>query len=149
MNDLPWWFNVSDIKRRSSEILLVDDDTDTTDILTEALEAVGYRVRLAQDGQEGLAHLEKGFPDMVVLDVEMPVLDGPTMAKRMFLKNLGREKIPILLCSGILNLQIVAARVGTPYFLGKPYTLDAMLKSVARVLLERIPPTPQSRSQSQ
>src|SRR5579859_8176747 len=127
----------------SAEILLVDDDADAADVLMDALEAAGYRVRVAHDGQEGLDRLEEGYPDMVVLDVEMPKLTGPEMAMQMFVKNLGKEKIPILLCSGVLNLHGIASRVGTPYFIGKPYTLEAVLRLVAQVLIERKPPAPQ------
>jgi CheY-like chemotaxis protein len=128
---------------RPAELLLVDDDADAAEVLMDALEAEGYRVRMAHEGQEGLDRLEDGYPDMVVLDVEMPKLTGPEMAMQMFVKDLGKEKIPILLCSGILNLQGIASRVGTPYFLAKPYTLEAMLRFVAQVLVERKPPTPQ------
>jgi CheY-like chemotaxis protein len=94
--------NLSPFER--AELLLVDDDADAAEALAEALETEGYRVRMAGDGQKGLARLDEGLPDMVVLDVEMPVLDGPAMALQMFLTDGGREKIPILLCSGIRDL---------------------------------------------
>lgn len=134
--------NVSVREDKPAELLLVDDDSDAAGVLAEALELEGYRVRVAGDGQKGLTRLDEGLPDIVVLDVEMPLLDGPTMALQMFLTDAGKEKIPILLCSGILNLPSVAAQVGTPYFLAKPYTLDAMFHLVARALTERKAATP-------
>jgi CheY-like chemotaxis protein len=124
------------------ELLLVDDDRETTELLAEAFGLEGYRVRLADDGQKGLACVDAGYPSLVVLDVEMPRLTGPEMAFQMFLKDLGREKIPIVLCSGVLNLAGIASQVGTPYFLAKPYTLDAMMNLVVRALVERTPPIP-------
>jgi CheY-like chemotaxis protein len=124
----------------ASDILLVDDDTEATEVLTDVLQAEGYRVRVAHDGREGLARVDEAYPAMVVLDAEMPVLSGPEMALQMFLEDLGREDIPVLLCSGALQLPRIAAQVGTPYYLPKPYELSALLKLVARVLLERIPP---------
>jgi DNA-binding NtrC family response regulator len=126
---------------KPAELLLVDDDADGAEILAEAFQQEGYKVRMAGDGHQGLASLDEGFPDLVVLDVEMPSLDGPGMVLQMFVRDLGREKIPILLCSGVLNLSGVASRVGTPYFLAKPYTLDAMLDLVAKALEERTPPS--------
>jgi DNA-binding NtrC family response regulator len=125
-----------------AELLLVDDDADATELLADALTAAGYRIRVARDGKEGLARLDEAFPDMVVLDVEMPTVNGPEMAIRMFVEDLGQEEIPILLCSGILNLSDIAEQVGTPYFLAKPYTLETMLKLVAQILAERRQPTP-------
>jgi CheY-like chemotaxis protein len=127
---------------RPATLLLVDDDEDAVEVLSDALEAEGYLIRIAHDGEGGLASLDEGgYPDMVLLDVEMPVLTGPEMALQMFIRDVGRENIPILLCSGVLNLEGVAAEVGTPYFLGKPYTLEAVLDLVARVLVERQAPT--------
>jgi two-component system, cell cycle response regulator DivK len=125
--------------RELAEVLLVDDDEDATEILAEALQAVGYRTRVAPDGLQGLARLDEGFPDLIVLDVEMPRLDGPGMALQMLLRDAGRERIPVLLCSGVLSLADLASQVGTPYFLPKPFTLDGILSLVARVLVERTP----------
>jgi DNA-binding response OmpR family regulator len=122
-------------------ILIVDDDAETADVLVDVLELEGYQVRVARNGCEGLALIDDGYPDVLMLDVEMPVVSGPEMALQLFLRNVGREKIPILLCSGVFNLRSVAARVGTPYYLAKPYTLESLLKLVKRVLVERTPPT--------
>ena len=85
---------MSDPNAQPAELLLVDDDEDATEVLTDVFEGQGYRVRVAHNGQEGLALLEQGYPQMVLLDVEMPVLSGPDMAMKMFLANMGRENIP-------------------------------------------------------
>jgi len=123
-----------------ADVLLVDDDSDVTDVLTDVLHAEGHQVRVAHDGKEGLALLDERMPDVVVLDVEMPVLTGPDMAYQMFVHDLGLEDIPIVLCSGILDLPRLAAFVGTSYFLPKPFSLSALQALLARVLLERTPP---------
>lgn len=109
-------------------------------MLAEILRETGHIVRIANNGCEGLACLEEGYPDAVLLDVEMPLVSGPEMAIRMFLHNCGQEKIPILLLSGVKNLPAVAALVQTPYFLSKPYTVEEMLRLLERALVERIPP---------
>jgi FixJ family two-component response regulator len=82
------------------------------------------------------------MPDAVLLDVEMPILDGPGMAYQMFVRNCGLENIPIILLSGVVDLEQVAARVGTPYFLGKPYALGSVQALCDRALVERTPPVP-------
>jgi len=125
-----------------ADLLVVDDDIDVAGLMAELLCAEGHVVRVARNGAEGLILVAERHPDLVLLDVEMPVLTGPDMAYRMLLRDCGQENIPILLLSGIVTLPLVAARVGTPYFLAKPYTVDAVLDLMQRALRERTPPSP-------
>ena len=83
------------------------------------------------------------MPDLVVLDVEMPVLDGPGMVTRMLVEDAGRERIPVVLVSGVVELSSVAERVGTPYALAKPFDPTALLALASQALRERRPPAPQ------
>jgi CheY-like chemotaxis protein len=123
-----------------SDVLVVDDDLDAAEIVADVLHGIGYEVRIAQNGVEGLAELIKKAPDVVLLDVEMPQLSGPDMAYQMFLHDVGLEDIPVVLCSGVVNLPKVAAVVGTPYFLPKPFPLATLLSVLGRALTERTPP---------
>jgi len=130
-----------------AEVLVVDDDADIAELLAEVLRLEGHVVRLAANGAEGMARLAVRRPELVLLDVEMPVLTGPQMAHRMFVRNCGDEKVSIVLLSGILQLGRVAKLVGTPYFLAKPYQLDAVLALVGRALGERRAPLPMMPSE--
>ena len=123
-------------------LLIVDDDSDLADLLAEALRSEGHQVTVAYDGAEGLRLVSAQRPDLLLLDVEMPLVDGPEMAYQLLLRNCGQENIPIVLLSGVVDLPQVAARVGTPYFLAKPYDVEALLPLVDRALAERIPPRP-------
>lgn len=125
-----------------ADLLIVDDDMDMAELLGEALAHRGHQIRIAHDGEAGLRELAIRMPDAVLLDVEMPILDGPGMAYEMFIRNCGLEAIPIILLSGVVDLERIAARVGTPYFLGKPYALGAVRALCERALTERTPPTP-------
>lgn len=125
-----------------ADLLIVDDDTDTVEALDDLLGCCGHRIRTARDGTEGLARIRSGPVDLILLDVEMPRLTGPEMAYAMFLRDAGDDKIPIVLLSGKLDLPRVAAAVGTPYFLSKPYDVDALLALIERALAERTPPRP-------
>jgi DNA-binding NtrC family response regulator len=133
----------SDAPRRDvADVLVVDDDDDVAWTLEQHLLLDGYTVRVAHDGEEGLAFLRERMPDLVVLDVEMPVLDGPGLAYRMFVHNVGLENIPIVLISGVFDLPAVAARVGTPYFTPKPFDPDDLKQLIRRSLTERALPRP-------
>jgi DNA-binding response OmpR family regulator len=125
-----------------ADLLIVDDDLDMGELLGEALAQQGHQIRIAYDGEAGLRELALRQPDAVLLDVEMPVLDGPGMAYQMLVRNCGLETIPVILLSGVVDLDRVAARVGTPYFLAKPYALGEVTALCDRALAERTPPAP-------
>jgi DNA-binding NtrC family response regulator len=123
-----------------ADLLVVDDDVDVADTISYVLEADGHSVRVALDGISGLASVRARIPEAIVLDVDMPRLDGPGMAYQLFLADAHYCKIPIVLVSGVANLRDVAARVGTPYALAKPYGIDDLVRIVARALRERTAP---------
>lgn len=125
-----------------ANILLVEDDSDLIESLAKFLRLEGHRVRTASNGLEGLQRISEERPDLVLCDVEMPVLDGPGMARRMFLRDAGEELIPILLSSGAAGLIHIASQIGTPYLLAKPFTFGQLSSEVARALTERRPPQP-------
>jgi len=125
-----------------ADVLIVDDDEDILEALGDFVAMEGHRVHLAHDGIEGLGRLESESVDLILLDVEMPRLSGPEMAYRMFVRDAGVEKIPIVLLSGKLGLDGVAKAVGTPYFLSKPYRTEQLHAVMERALTERKPSHP-------
>jgi CheY-like chemotaxis protein len=125
-----------------ADMLVVEDDADAADALADVLSIEGHVVRVAFNGEEGLRFLHERAPDVVLLDIEMPVLDGPGMVAQVLVHDAGLEKIPIVILSGSPELKQVAAEVGTEYFLGKPYTYERLMNLVGQVLRERTPPTP-------
>jgi CheY-like chemotaxis protein len=127
---------------RVADMLVVDDDVDVAETIAYVLADAGHTVRVAADGISGLACIKERIPDAIVLDVDMPRLDGPGMAYRLFLANAGYCKIPLVLVSGVANLSEVAARVGTPYRLAKPYSIEDLVQIMERALVERIAPIP-------
>jgi CheY-like chemotaxis protein len=125
-----------------ADLLVVDDDPDVGELLVDLFTIAGHGCRVAHNGQEGLDLVAVRAPDLLLLDVEMPVLDGPEMAYRLYMRDAGDEKIPIILVSGCVELSSIAATVGTPYYLTKPTSFENMQRLVDRALVERIPPRP-------
>jgi DNA-binding response OmpR family regulator len=125
-----------------ADVVVVDDDESVAEAVADILVAEGHVVRIAENGERGLKLLADRLPDLIVLDVEMPVLSGPQMAQRLLIEDAGKEHIPVLLLSGVMNLSDVAARVGTPYALPKSCEMRELLDLVDRALRERIAPTP-------
>jgi len=125
-----------------ADLVIVDDDPEHLDLLAELMVGEGHAVRYGYNGEDGLRLVLERRPDLVLLDVEMPVLGGPGMAYRMFVHDLGLEDVPVVLMSGVMDLAAVARGVGTPYFLAKPYRYGQLLAMIERALEERIAPRP-------
>jgi CheY-like chemotaxis protein len=125
-----------------ADILVVEDDADIATLLDGIISDLGHEVRIARNGEVGLDSLAERLPDLVIMDVEMPLLSGPDMAERMFVHNLGRENIPIVIASASPALPEIAVRVGTPYFLGKPFSTEELARLIARALREQVLPRP-------
>ena len=125
-----------------AKVLIVDDDFDLVECLSDVLLAHGHDVQTARSGEEGLQVLRStSLPDAILLDVDMPVLGGPGMAHKMMLHDAGEERIPIILSSGRDDLRALAAKMGTPYFIVKPVDLEGLLDLLARALRERVAPS--------
>ena len=125
-----------------ADVLVVDDDLEMAELVKLLLEGEGHQVRLAANGRDGLNELAVALPDLVLLDIEMPVLDGPAMAYRMFVHDLGMDLIPIVVSSGAAFAADVAREIGTPYALFKPYGEAALVRMVNKALAEQIAPVP-------
>lgn len=128
-----------------ADVLIVDDDLDTANVLAEVMRAEGHEVRVGYNGSEGLQLARARLPDIALLDVEMPLLDGPGLAYQMFIHNMGLDEVPVIFLSGVTNLEEVAQAVGTPYFLGKPYRYSDIIALLAHALSERVAPHPARR----
>jgi two-component system alkaline phosphatase synthesis response regulator PhoP len=81
--------------KQRPKILLVDDDVDLVTVMRGALESKAYEVVVAYNGQEGLEKARKEKPDLVVLDILMPVADGFIFADQ-FRKDPSLAKVPVL-----------------------------------------------------
>jgi DNA-binding NtrC family response regulator len=130
-----------------ANILVVDDDRDVAAALVTLLELDGHLVRSAEDGLAGMKAMNAYLPEVVYLDVDMPRLNGPDFAYRLIVEDAGKDQIPIILVSAVPNLVQVAQEVGTPYFVRKPFSLDAIEAMLARALKERRAPHPPPRKE--
>lgn len=126
----------------SADILIVEDSEDIRETLADILRMDGHTVRTAADGMDALQQIDDRFPQLVISDVEMPRLGGQAMVLRMFTENLGRENIPLILMSASPTLPGVAAALGTPYFIQKPFEISDLESCIQVALTEAIPPRP-------
>ena len=109
-------------------VLLVDDDAQVRELVRINLEFEGYTVREAADADEGLAAIEEAKPDLVLLDVMMPHVDGWEMLRRMQ-ERYGVGTLPVVMFSGKVDerAEQQAANRGAQGFVGKPFDLHALV----------------------
>ncbi len=112
----------------SRRVLVVDDDPDILDALSEILEAEGYEVQRARNGREALQRLEQGHPNLILLDLMMPVMDGWEFARSLD----PRARPPIVVLSADRNVSIKASEIGALGWLAKPFELSELLSVVRR-----------------
>jgi two-component system KDP operon response regulator KdpE len=117
------------------KILIVDDSQDTTWLLKRVLTEEGYAVQLAHDGREGLRQAFDYRPDLVLLDVMMPDMDGWTMLSRL------REfsDVPVIMLTAVGGEQSMVQGLdgGADDYVTKPYGMEELKARVRAVLRRR------------
>ena len=112
-------------------ILVIDDDCTELDIMTNLLSTAGFRVLIAEDGQTGVNRAIFARPDLILLDVMMPGVDGYETCKQLR-ENKRTKDIPIFFktCVGGEQAIIAGYRVGVDRFITKPCKLDRLLRLI-------------------
>ncbi|HEY8107346.1 MAG TPA: response regulator [Gaiellaceae bacterium] len=115
-------------------VLLVDDDERMRELVRIELERAGYDVQLAASADEGLAAIETRMPELVLLDVMMPHVDGWEMLRRIQERH-GAGAIPVLMFSGQVDeaAKRQAATSGARGFVGKPFDLEELVEQAKAI----------------
>ena len=122
----------------SGNILIVDDDNTVLEILEKTLVDKGHDVRVAADGAQALKLYRKESPDMVVLDVMLPDMDGRDVLRQMRKTRPEADSMPVLFLSASsdMDTKVSALQGGAQDFLVKPFSLREFNTKVAKVLSE-------------
>jgi two-component system response regulator MprA len=119
-------------------ILVVDDDPAVRDSLRRSLTFNGYEIDVAGDGQRGLAAVAQRRPDLVVLDVMMPGLDGLETCRRL---RAAGEDLPVLMLTAreAISDRVSGLDAGADDYLVKPFALDELLARLRALLRRSVP----------
>ena len=109
--------------------MVVDDDPDILEALAEILESEGFDVRRARNGLEALERLSESAPNLILLDLMMPVMDGWEFAQQMR-QNPVAPSVPIIVLSADRNVSSKARDIGAVGHLAKPFELNDLLNMV-------------------
>lgn len=116
---------------QEATIVVVDDTPENLHLLTDMLTEEGYRVRLAPNGERALATIQKEPPDMVLLDILMPQMDGFEVCRRLKADESLRD-IPVIFISALDELfdKVTAFSVGGVDYIKKPFQIEEVLARV-------------------
>lgn len=122
------------MKKTSTKILIVDDDPDIIEILTYNLSNEGYNVKSAVNGIEALKKAKKFIPDIILLDVMMPEMDGIEACSNLReIESLSKSMIIFLSARGEDFTQIAAFDAGADDYINKPVKPKILLKKISSI----------------
>ena len=118
-----------------ARILVVDDNDDVRQLVRTVLIEEGHQVYLAANGDRALETMREDLPDVVLLDIMMPEVDGYTVLKKMTEEGLkSRVKVIVLTAKTAEADWVRGYRLGADHYLTKPFTMDELLRHLNDVL---------------
>ena len=120
---------------KRNKVLVIDDDENMLFLLESILSDAKYKVITAKSGKEGIEQAKKAGPDIIILDIMMPELDGLATILKMKSKEETRS-IPIIMCTAVKEGEdeIVARNLGVADFCRKSAQMEGLLEKIERVL---------------
>ena len=128
----------------NEKILVVDDDTNICELLRLYLTKEGYQVTTANDGEEGLEKFNQLKPDMVLLDVMMPRMDGLEVCRRI--RKLGNTPVMMLTAKGETFDKVLGLELGADDYMVKPFDTKEVVARIKAVLRRCTVTTSQTES---
>ena len=116
-------------------ILILEDDPSVRTLLVKTLSARGYEVRAAEDGLAGLTMLEAWTPDLLIVDVMMPRLDGMTFVRAIKARN-DTKPIPVIFLTAKNDPKsmIAGINLGARYYITKPFVVEELISKIQKAL---------------
>jgi DNA-binding response OmpR family regulator len=122
----------SEAKKR--RVLLVDDDAEIVEAMRYALEAKGYEILVARDGNQGLAMAEREDPDLVILDMMMPKRSGFLVLEKLRRTRPIPMRVIMITANEGSRHKAYAEMLGVDDYIRKPFAMDRLMDSVTRLL---------------
>ena len=119
-------------------VLIVDDDEDMQALLQAVLEKQEYEVVTAEDGLAALEELENSTPDLILLDLMMPRMDGYAFTEELRQRGL-QSSIPIIVISADVNAKQNTEQLGANSYIAKPFDVRDLLGEISNFMEYLIP----------
>jgi DNA-binding response OmpR family regulator len=129
--------SVSKVLGQVGSVLVIEDDLDTSNLLTAALSRAGFRVMVTANGRHGLSLAKEEQPNLILLDLKLPRMDGYTVLHYLK-KSPATARIPVIIMTGSVTLDEVKRQefvaLGAANFLAKPFDVQMLLKQIEAVV---------------
>jgi CheY-like chemotaxis protein len=122
------------VRTGAARVLVVEDDPDLAALEAEVLKLRGHEVDVASNGREALEAVDRARPDLILLDMKMPVMNGREFADEY--RRREPSTAPIVVVTAADDAQRRAAEVGASGWIAKPFDPDALVEQVARLLVQ-------------
>lgn len=120
------------------KVLIIEDDPSLSDVLSYNLEQAGYQVAIAKDGQEGLNRAQHQPPDIVILDVMLPVIDGLEVCRRLRSDSTLNDVLIVMLTARAEESDhVVGLAIGADDYVTKPFSIKVLLERIKAFLRRR------------
>lgn len=124
---------MSEVQEEKKTILIVDDDPEISESMRLTLEANGYRVLAARDGNAGLVLAERENPDLIVLDMMMPKRSGFLVVEALRQTNAFTTRIVMVTANDGNRHKDYALKLGVDAYIRKPFPMDLLLTTIQQV----------------
>ena len=123
--------------KKRNKILIIDDAIELAESLSMLFETHDYEVQLAHNGRQGLKKLENYEPDLILLDMDMPIMGGIEFYHTLLGQNNGISPYPVLVFTGREALENVFKDLDVDGFMSKPFDFDALITKVNKIFSDR------------
>ena len=121
-----------------SHVLVVEDDKSLADVLAYNLDQAGYEVSIARDGQDGLRQAEVKVPDVVLLDLMLPLMDGLEVCRRLRASAVTRDMLIVMLTAKSEESdEVIGFSLGADDYVNKPFSIRVLVERVKALLRRR------------
>jgi len=122
------------VESATKRILIVDDDVEIIESIQYALQAKGYEVSVANDGNQGLAMVEQVAPDLVILDMMMPKRSGFLVLEKLRRTQAVPLRVIMITANEGSRHKAYAEMLGVDDYIRKPFAMERLVESVTRLL---------------
>lgn len=122
-------FQTPDVPLARGRVVIAEDEPEIREVIAEALSLEGYSVEAVAHGRAALDVIERMVPDVLLLDMRMPILDGWGLAAELKRRGI---RVPIVVMTAAVTARLWAAEIGADAYLAKPFDLDDLFDVLER-----------------